>query len=833
MARPRSQDGAQKNVLEPEGAIAIEGWLLLKHWRADTWDSAYCMLREDGMLSFEGARQQGCTHLGTCRRASISKFTEFEDPNDPEAAARLQKERPFGFVLDVGQVFHFDAERFNNQRLWMRALGRISPKVQPPMQQPPTQPLHRGLVDAPCHGSGPTDPGAPFEWLRVTRTPLKISAFPDAQALLVGDTIEVDHIIQTRVENVLDVNGARWVELSPFEAWRRKVCAPSRAFVPIDDMVQVNGNKGPGANLLPISRERWPPRDLAERAGVPWAVGDHSALRPPFEHSSVNCLGHWDPGPPCPESNGSGGKRIVAGGRIGVCVVIFGGIPAKIVWDWLLYHLHIGVERIYVFVEFDSQIVPLVQQMAEETMSQQTIRLHKLSEDWWQYAEKNSRFFKNRKQPWAQSVVHKYENSFDIGVRQQICIDLALQDAKIEKLDWFMHLDIRELLYFSLPEFRENAPAFFAAVDYEVELLTLLTHECVPQTMDSDSWFEDITLFKLAKPFLRSKSDVPQTVGKQSDPSDLSYGSKTAFVKDWRRNFAGALHISEVSTHMLWQEGDGTHAVRLRYALLHSKARQGEGKLKTDSDHCCNTPIPDGTRSFAQLVENEKVELKNLVLDSSAAPVILSYSYASFWSWVHHYEFLASTQPSPLADDVCDRPAHFASLNLVERQDLNTMQEFYDVFVLGNAIGELPYLCRSGFALRVDGVRQLLKCARKARSERTSEDTTKPGQQPRIVAAAGVSAREASNQVRQQAYWLEGEVVTSRTKAPATAQASGQTAPVAPPAHQQSRPLRRGNTADTRIAAAAADLCAGTFQGVASKGRKQLQTSGTKERFRT
>jgi len=78
-------------------------------------------------------------------------------------------------------------------------------------------------------------------------------------------------------------------------------------------------------------------------------------------------------------------------------------------------------------------------------------------------------------------------------VRQTLNVEIAIEFARRENIDWLLHIDCDELFYPS----KGDAPAHFAAMSKrKLNNLIYPNYEGLPEAVEIDDYFKKVTLFK-------------------------------------------------------------------------------------------------------------------------------------------------------------------------------------------------------------------------------------------------------------------------------------------------------------------------------------------------
>jgi hypothetical protein len=160
-----------------------------------------------------------------------------------------------------------------------------------------------------------------------------------------------------------------------------------------------------------------------------------------------------------------------------VCITTTVRDPGPQFEGFLKYHLKTGFEKIYVF--FDNPKDPSIP-MTRLIKGVQVIPCDKRLRSKW----KKLRAYKQMKNTINSEVM----------ARQTLNANLAMAMAVEEKFDWIFHIDADELIHNRL---KWPIGKIMAAVPNEISQVTIHNNEAVPQNMDIDNSFTDITHFKI------------------------------------------------------------------------------------------------------------------------------------------------------------------------------------------------------------------------------------------------------------------------------------------------------------------------------------------------
>ena len=154
--------------------------------------------------------------------------------------------------------------------------------------------------------------------------------------------------------------------------------------------------------------------------------------------------------------------------------------------DWVDYHKLVGVDDFFVFVEGRAAAPEAV----EALRGAGGVRV------WEPGAALDARRAKSRiwKEPWLGKFFDKPCNN-ELFVRQSLNMEIAIQTAQREKIDWHVHVDTDELLH-PAGSGAYSVKDVFAALPADVDLLVFPNYEACPETDEVKDPFREVTLFK-------------------------------------------------------------------------------------------------------------------------------------------------------------------------------------------------------------------------------------------------------------------------------------------------------------------------------------------------
>mmetsp|Transcript_154854 Transcript_154854/g.288738 ORF Transcript_154854/g.288738 Transcript_154854/m.288738 type:complete len:908 (+) Transcript_154854:33-2756(+) len=370
------------------------------------------------------------------------------------------------------------------------------------------------------------------EWFRVLAAQVVVHVEPTEAAAVAGK-MSRGQTFQVRTISAYNGCGIRWVELTPFELWRTfpgSAARQDRGFVRVfgqnaEQMVQeLTEEDSARWDPVPDSMKFKPPRELRNSSGVML-----SRWLPSSEALAWTPSSALDQGSTNIPTNDSEERPLLGIGTM------LKGAPPNDVLHWILYHMKLKFERLYLYFDDDTApAIPIARRFEKDKMSGSDasyVVVRVMNEEWWREAQRRSRYYVFRHKDWAARVYEWLEEIQDVTCKQQVALDIAAQEAESDGVDWLLHIDIDELFYIPQETYREDAPGWFARVPEHIKLLKFSNHECAPETLEVSDWFRDVSLFKVNWEFLKPRDKWLQKAvidkelsGKGYIPSQSSFG---------------------------------------------------------------------------------------------------------------------------------------------------------------------------------------------------------------------------------------------------------------------------------------------------------------------
>lgn len=354
-----------------------------------------------------------------------------------------------------------------------------------------------------------------------------------------------------------------------------------------------------------------------------------------------------------------------------------------------------------------------------------------------------SRFYlrKDQSDPVYAATVELHERVRDVQARQCLAMERAAREASADGFDWLLHVDADEALL--LPRQRD-ARGFFAAVPEDFEQVVFNNLEAVPESLEVQDWFRDVSLFKVHHAFLREAQDEVPDVddsgeGQQrrerrerwlkrklaggADPDSLrknrTFDRLMVGVRMARReaalDFDFDLPPPDTDSEPGDEGEDGKESDsrgRLRNALPSFFTAYANGKAACRLRRGAPPPLPIGVHRCAS---DGNAPLRNYRCNGAGDPVVLHYANCGFSAWRRKYELLASGHGtedggfSVTRKGINSMRAHLAHRDLLRRGSPAQLEEYYRTYVMGNEFGELPHFACHGLVARTRAVAGVIR----------------------------------------------------------------------------------------------------------------------------
>jgi len=150
---------------------------------------------------------------------------------------------------------------------------------------------------------------------------------------------------------------------------------------------------------------------------------------------------------------------------------------AHTIRSWIDYHLHIGFDLLFIF--FDDPTDVTIQWM--DYPKDKVIIL------------RNDETLRQRQKTLSVYKSLKMYLDHEVQARQQLNAEMALEMCLERGITWLLHIDVDELFYLANLSLKQHFKQLMAQ---NIGHLTYINFEAVPQRMDIDDFFAEVTLFR-------------------------------------------------------------------------------------------------------------------------------------------------------------------------------------------------------------------------------------------------------------------------------------------------------------------------------------------------
>lgn len=162
--------------------------------------------------------------------------------------------------------------------------------------------------------------------------------------------------------------------------------------------------------------------------------------------------------------------------RIAICCTLRNALALE---TWLKYHLAAGFDRFYLFFEDPKELERSRSIKDDRIMRFRADRLEALR---WRGCEQYEKLA-----PYLET---------EVMARQTLNTEIAIQEALDDGIDWLLHIDSDEIFYSPAESVRE----YFGGLTIEGAQLAVFPNcEAVPESVDYEDCFKEVTLFKINK----------------------------------------------------------------------------------------------------------------------------------------------------------------------------------------------------------------------------------------------------------------------------------------------------------------------------------------------
>lgn len=549
---------------------------------------------------------------------------------------------------------------------------------------------------------------------------------------------------------------AGWVQLLRDELWVHQL---SDGYVLIDGF-----SLGLGQLIEPagedVEKHEWPYAMAVSRSarlGVPFNFDQDSHMRPPAReklesrwlslwHDEVptepaTWLGHLNANP---ELADRPALTELSRTKLAVALLVR-GVPFAPLSSFVQYHLSIGFQRVALYFDDpeDAQEEHIARSVTASCSGHKfqdaEVQVHLCTKQWWHGYKRDARFYsrQNATDNVYNKLIALHEDVHDVQARQCLVIDHAIREAHRDGFDWLLHIDSDEALV--CPKHMDTR-SFFAQIPSEFEQVVFPNLEGVPESLDGNDYFKEISLFKVNQSLLREDpKELPvsekrqkrlqkwrdKKIAKGCDPDDLddnrSFNQIVFCVRMSRRE--AALNL-QLDLPLADPDSEFESASDLDDSSRQKDRRHSpqdipsyftaytNGKSAVRLRQNTPPPLPVGVH---RCTSDENRPLRSYKSKGPGAPVILHYANCSLSSWKRKYQILSSGHGtadggfSVTRKGVKSMRAHLMHREILRHGTEEEIERYYRTFVMGEEYGDLPYLAAHGLLARTSAVRLVLE----------------------------------------------------------------------------------------------------------------------------
>ena len=422
-----------------------------------------------------------------------------------------------------------------------------------------------------------------------------------------------------------------------------------------------------------------------------------------------------------------------------VCVAsMVRSIPGKLLESLILQHHANGFQKVFLYFdsptdEGEPDAIASVQKFSKPLPTGPNGLLCSAiaiacTEQWWSEVRRKSRYYLREDEPLElyRETTHLDAHIKDVQARQMLCIEHALFLAQSEGFEWLLHVDADEILFFPDQERHNDARKFFAEVPLHFSAVRFANLEAVPEQLEVEDPFEEVTLFKMS-PMLLEELGV--------EPRILYSGEVAAEDQEFEPDLFARRHADAVpggrSHGYVRLPRRERHALRRLLSIMHeiaskraevleslnvilSKIEQPATTDDSSDDESCHgprphcpayfnsysngkcavrtsigprgelPPLPAGVHGF---LRDAGMTLYTLLCKGPGAPVVLHYANCGFGLWRQKYDVLCKDHGTEDGAFSTRRPgiaeirSHIATRQLVLKRSLEELEQFYRTFV--------------------------------------------------------------------------------------------------------------------------------------------------------
>lgn len=426
------------------------------------------------------------------------------------------------------------------------------------------------------------------------------------------------------------------------------------------------------------------------------------------------------------------------------------GIPGKLLESLILQHHANGFQHVMLYFdspddEGEADAISAVQKFSRPLptgpngiLCSATAIL--CTDQWWSEVRQKSRYYlrEDEQLELYRETTHLDTHIKDVQARQMLCIEHALFEAQSEGFQWLLHVDADEILFFPDQSRHCDARKFFAEVPLHFSAVRFANLEAVPEHLEVDDPFEEVSLFKMSPMLLEELGVEPRILysGEVAEEDEefepdlfarrhadaVPGGRSHGYVRLPRRERHALRRLLSIMHEIASKRTEVLESLNVTLSSIEQPAKSADDSSDDESchgprPHCpayfnsysngkCAVrtsigprgelpPLPAGVHGF---LRDGGMTLYTLLCKGPGAPVVLHYANCGFSFWRRKYDVLCKDHGtedgafSTLRPGISEIRSHIATRQLVLKGNDKELEQFYQTFVPWIAIWHESFL---------------------------------------------------------------------------------------------------------------------------------------------
>lgn len=415
------------------------------------------------------------------------------------------------------------------------------------------------------------------------------------------------------------------------------------------------------------------------------------------------------------------------------------GIPGKLLESLILQHHANGFQHVMLYFdspddEGEADAISAVQKFSRPLptgpngiLCSATAIL--CTDQWWSEVRQKSRYYlrEDEQLELYRETTHLDTHIKDVQARQMLCIEHALFEAQSEGFQWLLHVDADEILFFPDQSRHCDARKFFAEVPLHFSAVRFANLEAVPEHLEVDDPFEEVSLFKMSPMLLEELGVEPRILysGEVAEEDEefepdlfarrhadaVPGGRSHGYVRLPRRERHALRRLLSIMHEIASKRTEVLESLNVTLSSIEQPAKSADDSSDDESchgprPHCpayfnsysngkCAVrtsigprgelpPLPAGVHGF---LRDGGMTLYTLLCKGPGAPVVLHYANCGFSFWRRKYDVLCKDHGtedgafSTLRPGISEIRSHIATRQLVLKGNDKELEQFYQTFV--------------------------------------------------------------------------------------------------------------------------------------------------------